>query len=359
MKILFITTNDINKSFGGAIGSKRNYDFLCKYFGSENVDVLLLKERPNKTFKEKLIKNINKYFTCSQFDIRQLKGIDFSRYNLIFNDNSVIGKINKYLKENGFKNKIITYFHNCEYSLYHQLYKNSSILIRYILYRIVKVNEKAALKYSDSCVILNQRDLNEIKRIYKCSFNYKIIPVSIKDTYKKAKIKEELNVRPIFTFIGSYFKPNVDGIMWLIENVLPFVNIKLRIIGMNMDKLSSQIRNNNVEILSNIPDLDEYIRVSDCMIYPIFEGSGMKLKTCEALMYGKNIIGTPEAFMGYDIENFNEIGACCHNSDEFIDAINNFNLPRYNVVSRRIFQEKYSYDASYKEFLSLMKDMKL
>ena len=47
------------------------------------------------------------------------------------------------------------------------------------------------------------------------------------------------------------------------------------------------------------------------MLFPIFEGSGMKLKTCEALMFGKNIIGTPEAFAGYDIDDYTNVGACC------------------------------------------------
>ncbi len=39
----------------------------------------------------------------------------------------------------------------------------------------------------------------------------------------------------------------------------------------------------------------------DYIISPIFVGGGMKVKTCEALMYGKNIIGTSESFEGYDI----------------------------------------------------------
>lgn len=38
------------------------------------------------------------------------------------------------------------------------------------------------------------------------------------------------------------------------------------------------------------------------MVMPIFSGSGMKVKTAEALMYGKFLIGTKEAFEGYEID---------------------------------------------------------
>lgn len=357
MKALFITTNDIKESFGGAIGSKRNYEFLCKYFGQDNVDYLLLKEKPNNTLFEKIKKNINKLLTYSQYDITKLKFIDFSKYNLVFNDNSVTGIINTQLRCRGYKGKIITYFHNCEFALYHQLYEKKSWAIKSILYKIVKTNERAALKCSDVCMILNKRDLLDIKKYYKIDFDYKIIPVSIKDSFTKKEFKVTKHNKPIFTFIGSYFGPNINGIVWFINNVIPHVDIHLRIIGRNMNKLALYVKNKNVEILSNVSDLDGYIRESDCMIYPVFEGSGMKLKTCEALMYGKNIIATTEAFMGYDIKNFDEIGACCNTTDEFITAIKKFNLPIFNVNSRKIYLDKYSYDATYNQFLNLMKQI--
>lgn len=359
MKALFITTNDIKESFGGAIGSKRNFELLCKYFGQDNVDYILLNENPNNTFFEKIKKNIDKFLTCSQFETTTLKRVDFSKYALVFNDNSVTGRINKSLRKLGYAGKIVTYFHNCEFELYYQLYDDKPWMIKNNLFRIVKANEAAALRYSDACMILNERDLRDIVKHYDVKFDYKIIPVSIKDTFVENSYDETSHAKPIFTFIGSYFGPNVNGILWFIKNVMPHVNIKLRIIGRNMNKLSSQIADDNIEILSDVPDLERYIRESDCMVYPIFEGSGMKLKTCEALMYGKNIIGTTEAFMGYDIKNFDDIGACCNTSDEFITAISNFSLPRYNSKARKIYLDKYSYEATYNQFSNLMKQIGL
>ena len=52
-----------------------------------------------------------------------------------------------------------------------------------------------------------------------------------------------------------------------------------------------------------LDDLGEYYRNCDVVIAPIFEGSGMKTKTTEALMWGKYIIGTNESFCGFAIDD--------------------------------------------------------
>ena len=41
----------------------------------------------------------------------------------------------------------------------------------------------------------------------------------------------------------------------------------------------------------------------------------MKVKTCEALMFGKNIIGTKEAFEGYELD-YQKVGAMCNTKEE-------------------------------------------
>ena len=104
----------------------------------------------------------------------------------------------------------------------------------------------------------------------------------MKDTYKEIPVPEKKSEVPLYTILGSYFKPNVDGVKWFFENVFPHVNIRLRIVGKNMHLLRNDINCEGIEIISNAPDLTQYMAESDYMLYPIFEGSGMKIKTCEA-----------------------------------------------------------------------------
>ena len=56
------------------------------------------------------------------------------------------------------------------------------------------------------------------------------------------------------------------------------------------------------------------------VIAPIFDGSGMKTKVAEALMYGKRIIGTREAFSGYE-DIAEEVGWVCNTKEEFVAAL--------------------------------------
>lgn len=92
------------------------------------------------------------------------------------------------------------------------------------------------------------------------------------------------------------------------------------------------------------------------MVLPIFKGSGMKVKTCESLMYGKNIIGTPEAFEGYDLQH-DRVGAVCADAAQFIQAIQSFVAtprPRFNAYSRSVFLEHYSEDVVSQQFAAIL-----
>ena len=82
----------------------------------------------------------------------------------------------------------------------------------------------------------------------------------------------------------------------------------------------------------------------------------MKVKTATALMYGKNIIGTIEAFIGYDLD-FKKVGALCSTKKEFIDffksdSINKLN--KFNSYSRNQFILNHSFEATLKQFKKLL-----
>ena len=113
----------------------------------------------------------------------------------------------------------------------------------------------------------------------------------------------------------------------------------------------------DIEVIGSVPDLTPYITEADIMILPIFKGSGMKVKTCESLMYGKNIIATDEALEGYEVEQ--GVSAWrCNTPEEFVQTITDFAQhprPRFNQAARQCFLDKYSNETVaniYKELLS-------
>jgi len=105
--------------------------------------------------------------------------------------------------------------------------------------------------------------------------------------------------------------------------------------------------------------LPQFHPIPENMIFPIFQGGGMKVKTCEALMHGKNIIGTGEAFRGYEVD-FEKVGAKCETAEDFIKAIIEFPkrfTSKFNEYSRNLFLEKYNNDVVFKQFTDLFEKL--
>ena len=106
-------------------------------------------------------------------------------------------------------------------------------------------------------------------------------------------------------FIGSNHPPNIDGINYFYQKVfLPFLRpkgISLSIAGKVCDNIN--IEDPKVKKIGfyngNIGDLYSSTKV---IIIPILEGSGLSIKTMEAMAFGKSIVTTPKGARGMNID---------------------------------------------------------
>lgn len=108
-------------------------------------------------------------------------------------------------------------------------------------------------------------------------------------------------------FIGSANPLNLRGIEWFIENcwhqlqeMWPEVN--LVVCGSVCDAITLQGKT-NIRLLGCVDDLDQFWRKADVFINPVDLGTGLKIKTIEALKYGKAIVATPEAVSGIEYQS--------------------------------------------------------
>jgi glycosyltransferase involved in cell wall biosynthesis len=285
-------------------------------------------------------------------------------YDYVFVDRSVFGIIAKRLKQKGYKGKVICFFHNVEVP-YFKAKIGKWAPQRQLVLRVADKNDAWSCKYADKIIALNKRDEQEIARRYGRKADV-LIPVAFKDRFvltppHLARSEDEGRKKITCLFIGAYFKPNNDGITWFVKNVLPHVDVRLNIVGKGMAKLQAQlpqalINSCQLSIHSDVPDLTPFFEEADVVILPIFEGAGMKVKTAESLMYGKNILATAEAFEGYELD-FNKVGGLCNAAEEFIAQINDFIAhprPKFNEYSRMIFLEKYSEEAVVEKFRNVL-----
>lgn len=255
------------------------------------------------------------------------------------------GSLIKKIKRKGLNCQIWIFVHNIEKNYFANKVKHQNFLFC-VPYFIVSKSEKETFEYSDYVITLTSRDAHLLKKMYgkKCDM---ILPMTFRDTFNESNLaKEDLHKHQIM-FIGTMFPPNYDGIKWFVNNVMPELDdCELYIIGKNFEQKRKELERKNVTVVGTVENLDKYYYSNSIIVMPIFYGDGMKIKTAEAMMYGKTILASNEALEGYDVEKIKGIYRC-NSKDEFIRVINlvfregNYN---YRKDVRELFLMNYSFD---------------
>ena len=274
-------------------------------------------------------------------DNRKLKKIiTEKKIDVVFVDNSTIGRLSNWIYRN---TKVVHFFHNVEYLYIRQELAHLN-MVRKIIYgaRALQfyLNEKRICRKASRIVTINKRDSDCLERLYGRKADF-IWPTTFGDKY----VRDDYAVTDdrYMLFVGSRFFANVEGITWFIDNCLSKCRLKLKVVGSGMDELSSRFNQENVEFIGYVPDLAQLYIDASFVVLPIFSGSGMKTKTCEAFMYGKTVIGTTEAFEGYG--NLDpSFAIVCNTADEFVSEVNRLcetRKSKMNDHARQYFLANY------------------
>lgn len=356
--ILYIGYDFSEGKIGGNIVRKNNYLMLKDIF-HENMYEYFIKT--NKKTKDILQNYLTLSFNGQKKENEKniIDLIEKEKIEKIFFDGSIFGNLYLKIRKKFFNIEIITFFHNIEKNYFKERIRVEGIT-RYLLLPSIIYNEKLSIKNTNKIITLNRRDTLELKKEYEKHLDNKLIeeiPIFMKDRFEEKREVKRCNYR--YLFIGSGFYANVQGITWFIENVLPCVEGKLLVIGKGMEILKKKFDNNmKLEILGTVKDIEEYYYEDNIIISPIFYGSGMKTKTVEALMYGKYIIGTKEAFVGIEDNEIEKIGILCESRLEFIQNIRK--LRSIECKSREVYLNKFSYIEAKKKFEKIfINEMKL
>lgn len=359
-KFLIVRFTGESRYSGGLQCSDRNSESIRTIFGQEQVLTYEIKPYANRSSVQAILVRAADIFKgymggLNAAQEKEILAIIADRHITdVFLDNSLLGLLAKKIGRRYPEVRIYTFFHNLEFKFMKDYVRVNHDWLRLYWPVLSHKNERAAIKYSHKIIALNSRDSQAIEKQYGRKADA-LIPITFKASPLRASdtpagpVKEAL-------FIGSYFYPNVEGVRWIVKNVLPHVDIRLTVVGAGMDKLAAELRSHgNIQVYSNVPDLSSYFEQADFVLLPIFSGSGMKVKTAESLMNGKYIIGSTEALQGYEFDG--QVAQECNTADEFIAAIDGFGLPsKFNAPSRRLFEEKYSFEASLESFRTVLAD---
>ena len=322
------------------IGFCNNVINCCnKVFGPENVYVISIPSPKKTTFLKNVV--FNQPFGYDNYIREQLEEIKGIKFELIISCSSLyLGYLKKYYR----KQKSIVFFQNVERIYFYEKYKSTSKLTDRVLYGYVKRTESIIRKLNSRISVLNSRDALEIKKFYKRDADF-VLPISF-DSLAKSDLEVFVSHKedPYLLFVGSNFYANNYGIMHFIKNVLPYINVELRVLGSCCDYLKDKVDGaRNLKLLGFVDDFKGIMVNASLVVCPIYSGSGMKTKTIEALRFGKTIAGTDEAFVGIDCD-FEMVGALCNSDKEFIDFINKHahSANRINDYSLAFFDNHFS-----------------
>jgi hypothetical protein len=268
-----------------------------------------------------------------------LKDISIINPDLIWLDSSLFGAMLNDLRECAPNAKIITFFHNVEIDLLAQRIKRGAL--HYIPAWLATCwNEFCSVKKSDVTIAISNFDADRIGRIYK-SFGIQIQPVCLK---KPDGLKTSWMETDEVLFVGSEFRPNIEGINFLNEQVAPLLEKKrILIAGKGLEKHLTAPRHNNVDFLGFVDDLSPFYRRCRATLAPIFSGGGMKVKIAESFMHGRSVISSSFAAIGYEKSNNNSI-FIANTAHEFAEAIEEW-IPYDTGSAERDFDEHYSFEA--------------
>lgn len=279
---------------------------------------------------------------------RILARIAEQRIDRVWLDGSNLGALAGAIRRRCPSVRIMSFFHNVEPRFFLGALRQRPSLRAAGIVAANFVAERRAVRASDRLVMLNARDSRLLERLHGRATT-DLLPMALIEP--AAGIGED-SLPPVvgdyLLFVGGGFYANQAGILWFAREVAPHLDISTLVVGRGMESLEPALAAApNIVLVGEVTDLGAYYRHARAVVAPIFDGSGMKTKVAEALMHGKPIAGTAEAFVGYE-DLVDEAGWRCDSAEDFVRVLKNmaaFDRPRFDPALRLHFEQFYSYEA--------------
>lgn len=264
----------------------------------------------------------------------------------VYLNGSNLGRLAKVLRRAFPKLGILTFFHNVEARFFLGALKSHKSPRALAVLAANHAAERSAVRFSDRLIALAGTDAALLGRLYRRKAT-DILPMAIEDQLKPSALEAPPpRSEGYLLFVGGEFYANRAGIEWFAEHVAPHIGLRICVVGHGMTGPSDPCAAlpANVEWVGPVDELGPWYLGARAAIAPIFDGSGMKTKVAEALMHGKRIIGTAEAFAGYE-EAAARAGWTCRGAEDFIGAVREVERmppPRFDRDLRAIYERLYS-----------------
>ena len=292
---------------------------------------------------------------CEQA-IELIKRHDLRR---VFVDGSNLGGFVSKLKHSLPDLEVITFFHNVEARFFWGAFTADKTLHSFAVFVANFLAERKAVHFSNKLICLSERDSYQLLSFYGRGATH-VSPLALVDEFATQANSFQNEQCELFAlFVGGNFYANREGIAWFAQHVAHRIDIKVCVVGQGMENLRGTLNvPGRVEVIGSVDNIGDWYRRAAFVIAPIFDGSGMKTKVAEALMFGKRVIGTREAFSGYE-DVLPTAGEICKSADDFVVAIRRSqqtSLCAMDEQLRALYVRNYSYPSACQRLKNILAD---
>lgn len=280
-------------------------------------------------------------------------------FELIYFDHLPLYVYHKICKELWPNAKVILDEHNCEATIMKRNAETAHNPIKktFMSYEASKVKEfeSKALLSADKSIILSKEDYKTLRSATGKDFDFSIIPIGVMDRGVKKERESKDDILNIL-FVGTLtWEPNNQGLIWFIDNVIPIMERKkvkyhFYIVGKNPSEevVEKTKANENITVTGYVDSVDDYYDCCDCMVVPLFIGSGQRVKLIEAFSKGMPAISTSIGAEGLEYINGETI-LIADEKNDFMLSISSLTdkKKRKNIGknARKIYDKYYSPEA--------------
>lgn len=178
----------------------------------------------------------------------------------------------------------------------HDSFSNKAERIHQDKYSLSPNQESRALKKADIVLAIQEHEAHAFEILAP---NKPIYTVYMPVKYIHLPQVNNKNI----LFISGDSDLNRNGINRFIKNVFyPLIktdeNINLIIGGGISSFISKTYKHCQIKIIGNVSNLSDFYSLGDIVINPVYQGTGLKIKTLEAISFGKIVIVDPHSIEG-------------------------------------------------------------
>lgn len=164
----------------------------------------------------------------------------------------------------------------------------------------VRRQELVVLRHADQIITLSEKD----RRLLPRAVQAKTAVLQPLPEVQPPLVRRRGPSQPVALILGAMWRPeNYLGALWFVSRVWPAVarsvpGAKLRIVGARPPDTLRAVADHDVEVVGWVASYEEELASAKCMVAPLLQGAGVKLKVLQAFAQGVPVVATPIAAEG-------------------------------------------------------------